>query len=114
VYEKSESRRKKPINQKNGGRNMSKDGTNRGGPRPGSGRKPKAVAEKLANGNPGGRKLTVVDFGDEAENLVGTEMPPVKEYLGKEDKAEKTAASPALRISLKKPGNGCMSANVIS
>ena len=60
---------------------MSKDGTNRGGPRPGSGRKPKAVAEKLANGNPGGRKLTVVDFGDEADNLVGAEMPPVKEYL---------------------------------
>ena len=60
---------------------MSKDGTSRGGPRPGSGRKPKAVAEQLANGKPGGRKLTVVDFGDEAGNLVGAEMPPVKEYL---------------------------------
>ena len=60
---------------------MSKDGTNRGGSRPGAGRKPKAIAEKLATGNPGGRPLTVVDFGDEAVNLKGTEMPPVKDYL---------------------------------
>ena len=43
---------------------MSKDGTNRGGSRPGAGRKPKGIAEKIANGNPGGRKLTVLDFGD--------------------------------------------------
>ena len=60
---------------------MSKDGTNRGGARPGAGRKPKAISEKLASGNPGGRKLTVVDFGDEAVNLKGNEMPPVKDYL---------------------------------
>ena len=60
---------------------MSKDGTNRGGARPGAGRKPKAISEKIASGNPGGRKLTVVDFGDEAVNLKGNEMPPVKDYL---------------------------------
>lgn len=60
---------------------MSKDGTNRGGARPGAGRKPKAISEKIASGNPGGRKLTVVDFGDEAINLNGSEMPPVKDYL---------------------------------
>lgn len=60
---------------------MSKDGTNRGGARPGAGRKPKAISEKIASGNPGGRKLTVVDFGDEAGNLMGSEMPPVKDYL---------------------------------
>ena len=60
---------------------MSKDGTNRGGARPGAGRKPKAISEKIASGNPGGRKLTVVDFGDEAVNLNGSEMPPVKDYL---------------------------------
>ena len=60
---------------------MSKDGTNRGGPRPGSGRKAKAVSEKLANGNPGGRKLSVIDFGNEAmecvrvmPNIEGTQM----------------------------------------
>ena len=60
---------------------MSKDGTNRGGARPGAGRKPKAISEKIASGNPGGRPLTVVEFGDEAVNLNGNEMPPVKEYL---------------------------------
>ena len=60
---------------------MSKDGTNRGGSRPGAGRKPKAITEKLATGNPGGRALMVVDFGDEAVNLKGTEMPPVKDYM---------------------------------
>ena len=60
---------------------MSKDGTNRGGARPGAGRKPKAISEKIASGNPGGRSLMVVDFGDEAVNLRGSDMPPVKEYL---------------------------------
>ena len=65
---------------------MAKDGTNRGGSRPGAGKKPKAVAEKIATGNPGGRKLTVIDFGDDAENLVGVEMPPVSEYMKAEQK----------------------------
>ena len=60
---------------------MSKDGTNRGGARPGAGRKPKALSEKIASGNPCGRKLTVVDFGDEADALTGSIMPPVKDYL---------------------------------
>ena len=60
---------------------MSKDGTNRGGSRPGAGRKPKALTEKLANGNPGGRKLATVDFGSDAADLQGAEMPPVKDYL---------------------------------
>ena len=60
---------------------MSKDGTNRGGARPGAGRKPKAISEKIASGNPGGRKLTVVDFGSEVADLTGSTMPPVKEYL---------------------------------
>ena len=60
---------------------MSKDGSHRGGARPGAGRKPKAIAEKIASGNPGGRPLTVVDFGDTAASLKGVEMPPVKDYL---------------------------------
>lgn len=65
---------------------MAKDGTSRGGSRPGAGRKPKAVAEKIAAGNPGGRKITVMDFGDSAENLIGVEMPPVSEYMKAEQK----------------------------
>ena len=74
---------------------MSKDGTNRGGARPGAGRKPKAISEKLASGNPGGRKLTVVDFGDEAESLTGSIMPPVKDYLkAKQKDGTVTCAEP--------------------
>ena len=69
---------------------MSKDGTNRGGARPGAGRKPKAISEKIASGNPGGRPLTVVDFGDEAINLNGSEMPPVKDYLKARQKDGRT------------------------
>ena len=60
---------------------MAKDGTSRGGSRPGSGRKPKAITEKIASGNPGGRKLTVVDFGENATELTGEEMPPVSEFM---------------------------------
>ena len=56
---------------------LAKDGTNRGGARPGAGRKPKALAEKLATGNPGHRPLTMMDPG----NMVGVDMPPPAEYL---------------------------------
>ena len=34
----------------------------RGGARPGAGRKKTAVSEKAKNGNPGGRKLEVLDI----------------------------------------------------
>jgi len=51
------------------------------GPMPGTGgRPPKALAEKIANGNPGGRPLKVMEF-TKVPNLEGTEMPPPKEYL---------------------------------
>ena len=60
---------------------MQKDGTNRGGPRAGAGRKSKALADKLTAGNPGGRKLTVVNFDNDTAELEGSDMPPVKEYL---------------------------------
>ena len=60
---------------------MAKDGTMRGGARPGSGPKKKALAEKNASGNPGGRELTVIDFESAAAGLTGSDMPPAKEYL---------------------------------
>ena len=60
---------------------MAKDGTNRGGSRAGAGRKSKALADKLTAGNPGGRKLTVVNFDNDTAELEGSDMPPVKEYL---------------------------------
>ena len=60
---------------------MAKDGTNRGGNRPGAGRKPKAISEKIANGNPGGRKLEAMDFGNQTECFDGIEMPQVSDYM---------------------------------
>ena len=41
---------------------MAKDGTNRGGARIGSGQKKKALIDKIAEGNPGKRKLEVIEF----------------------------------------------------
>ena len=57
---------------------MAKDGTNRGGARPGAGRKPKALKEKLDAGNPGKRPLKRLDI---PENIEGVEMPKPGEYL---------------------------------
>ncbi len=57
---------------------MAKDGTNRGGARPGAGRKPKALKEKLDAGNPGKRPLTKLDI---PENIEGMDMPKPGEYL---------------------------------
>lgn len=53
---------------------MAKDGTDRGGARFGAGPKKKALTDKIRAGNPGGRKLTVMNF-DDAANLEGQAMP---------------------------------------
>ena len=60
---------------------MAKDGTVRGGARTGAGRPKKALSEKLAAGNLGGRKLGVLNLPDgmEGAELEGVAMPPVKE-----------------------------------
>ena len=58
---------------------MAKDGTMRGGPRFGQGRPPKAIQEKIAAGNPGGRKLQIMevpdatDLSENVEELTGEE-----------------------------------------
>ena len=57
---------------------MAKDGTNRGGARPGAGRKPKALREKLDAGNPGNRPLRRLDI---PENIEGVDMPKPSDYL---------------------------------
>lgn len=59
---------------------MAKDGTNRGGPRVGAGAKKKALSDKIAEGNLGGRKLTVMEFSDTAD-LEGLEMPEPNKML---------------------------------
>lgn len=56
-----------------------------GGARVGAGQKKKALADKLLEGNPGKRKLSVVEFSDTA-NLEGLTMPPPREYLAAKQK----------------------------
>jgi hypothetical protein len=52
-----------------------------GGARIGAGRKKKALADNIADGNPGKRKLTVIDFNGSAADLQGQPMPPPKAFL---------------------------------
>lgn len=52
---------------------MAKDGTRRGGARPGAGRKKKALTERIQDG----QKAVVLG----TEGLVSADMPDVKEYL---------------------------------
>jgi len=59
---------------------LAKDGTNRGGARIGAGAKKKPLADKIAEGNPGGRKLTVMEFSNTAD-LEGQEMPKPNKML---------------------------------
>jgi len=59
---------------------MAKDGTNRGGIRLGSGQKRKPLNQKLLEGNPGKRPLTVIEFKNTA-NLKGKDMPKPSEFL---------------------------------
>ena len=60
---------------------MAKDGTNRGGARIGAGAKKKPLADKIAEGNPGKRTLTVINFDDRAADLEGQAMPKPSKTL---------------------------------
>ena len=55
---------------------MAKDGTARGGARPGTGPKRKALTEKIS----AGKTAEVIDLPGAVE-LTGVDMPPVKEYM---------------------------------
>jgi hypothetical protein len=56
------------------------------GPQPGSGGRPKKpLAEKIADGNPGKRALTVIDFENTAD-IEGQPMPKPSEFLSAEQK----------------------------
>lgn len=65
---------------------MARDGTNRGGARPGAGRPKKALSEKIASGNPGGRALTQIKVPDDIPDLVGEDMPKPSEILSARQK----------------------------
>ena len=60
---------------------MAKDGTARGGSRPGSGRKKKPLADKVTNGTADGALVLPAPA-----EIVGVEVPPIKEYLRAEQK----------------------------
>ena len=64
---------------------MAKDRTNRGGARIGAGAKRKPLSDKIAEGNPGGRPLTVMEFKD-VPALEGLEMPEPSKMLSAEQK----------------------------
>jgi len=55
---------------------MAKDGTARGGARVGSGRKSKALVDKINDGTVNGAMIL-----PEPGEIVGAEVPPVKDYL---------------------------------
>lgn len=61
---------------------MAKDGTMRGGARPSSGPKRKALTEKIS----AGKTATVIDLPDASE-LTGVDMPPVKDYMKAKQKS---------------------------
>lgn len=65
---------------------MAKDGTNRGGQRVGAGRKPKALADKIAVGQATNAQVMVLP---EPVTIEGIDMPPVKEYLKATQKSGK-------------------------
>ena len=71
---------------------MAKDGTNRGGARIGAGAKKKPLAEKIAEGNPGKRKLTIIDFEDQAADLEGQQIPKPSKLLSATQKDGKPLA----------------------
>ena len=78
---------------------MAKDGTNRGGARVGAGAKKKPLADKIAEGNPGGRKLTVMEFTDTAD-LNGQVMPEPAKMLEAVQKDGKTLVASEIYKSL--------------
>ena len=53
---------------------VAKDGSGRGGARPGAGRRPKALTEKIAEGRP-------AEVMMEPAELEGVDVPPVKDFL---------------------------------
>lgn len=68
---------------------LAKDGTSRGGARAGAGAKKKALADKITEGNPGGRRLTVMEFTD-TPDLKGHTMPKPNKMLDAVQKDGKT------------------------
>jgi hypothetical protein len=95
---------------------VAKDGTNRGGARPGAGRKPKPLAEKLLEGNPGKRPLKVTDWGLGCPHLAkhgvpetGHLTPPDFLKIASKETAENYPPADAIysQVSVWLGGTGC-------
>ena len=63
---------------------MAKDGTNRGGPRPGTGPKKKPLIDKINDGRVDGEKIL-----PQPAEIEGYDIPPVKDYLKAKQKSGK-------------------------
>ena len=61
--------------------------------------KKSAVKEKAENGNPGGRRLEVLDIPE----VEGVDMPEPHDFLSAE---QRDGSTPRRRKSTKKPGSG--------
>ena len=72
---------------------MAKDGTRRGGARPGCGRKPKSLIEKI---NEGIEKPLKKTDGFEPAEFERVDMPPIKEYLKSKQKNGKDLGAEAV------------------
>ena len=64
---------------------MARDGTNRGGPRPGTGPKRKALVDKIMDGTAKGT-LVMAEELPEPAHIEGLDIPPVREYLKQKQK----------------------------
>lgn len=70
------------------------------GPKPGTGGRPKKpIADKIADGNPGKRALSVIDFKDSVANLEGQPMPKPSEFLSAKQKDGSTLCAAEIFIS---------------
>lgn len=76
-----------------------RDGTNRGGARIGAGAKKKPLADKIAEGNPGKRTLTVIDFDNKAVDLEGQQMPKPSKLLSATQKDGKPLVAEEVYIA---------------
>ena len=63
---------------------MAKDGTNRGGPRPGTGPKKRPLIDKINDGRADGEKIL-----PQPAEIEGYDIPPVKDYLKAKQKSGK-------------------------
>ena len=86
--------------------------TGHGGARTGAGRKNKPLADKILEGNPGKRKLTVLEFPD-TPNLTGEDMPPARGYLSAVQKDGKSFLADEVYAVIWNRLNECGCANLI-